>query len=305
MTQTYVTQNKYVGREIRTEEFSNALASYLNDGERLLVHQIPNLLQQIYGLAAIMSRLKGYRFYGCSLLFIYDGDHEVQEAYRKAALDSPASSGGTSRARGESLDRDHHRQSAAHRRGRDSSTTRGSVAPAETKEPAGVDDSRTLRRSHSEDILVAPSAKRSNHGRKKRGEVIIRLVDFAHTTTGRDYVPYPPGFVKPAVPPEVSSGKGYQADIDPETGRIYARFPPHHPDLPDLGFIFGLKNLAGSLEKIWEDERTRRAKKHAREGVVSPGEEMLGALPSEGKQIFDTVFKTEGEDLLEAGYLST
>jgi inositol-hexakisphosphate kinase len=55
-------------------------------------------------------------------------------------------------------------------------------------------------------------------------------------------------------------GKGYSADVDPVTGLIYARFPPHNPEEPDRGFLFGLKNLAESLEKIYNDERTRQIK---------------------------------------------
>jgi inositol-hexakisphosphate kinase len=100
-----VTQDKYQGREIKKDEFPAALASFLCDGERLLAHQIPGILGKIYALARIINRLKGFRFYGCSLLFIYDGDHEVQEALGASYSDHP-----TSRSRrGESLER--HRRS--------------------------------------------------------------------------------------------------------------------------------------------------------------------------------------------------
>jgi len=75
-TRSYVTQNKYNGREIKADDFASVLASFLHDGERLLVHQIPILLSKIYSLAKIVHRLKGYRFYGCSVLLIYDGDNE-------------------------------------------------------------------------------------------------------------------------------------------------------------------------------------------------------------------------------------
>jgi inositol-hexakisphosphate kinase len=147
---------------------------------------------------------------------------------------------------------------------------------------------RGLRRTHSEDLLLGPGAKRSSHGRRKRGEVNLRIVDFAHTTTGRDYVRSPLGADR-LVNGEIISGKGYQADIDPETGLIYARFPPHHPEQPDLGFLFGLKNLAASLEKIWEDERARRYKL-VREGAV--GIELMNTLSTEGGQIFEHIFGT-------------
>ena len=77
------------------------LASFLHDGERLLVYQIPIILRKIYALARIVNRLKGYRFYGCSLLMIYDGDRDAQEAFRASVLDHPSSRS----KRGESLER--------------------------------------------------------------------------------------------------------------------------------------------------------------------------------------------------------
>lgn len=275
-TETYVTQNKYTGRELRKEEFPSVLASFLHDGERLLVHHIPSILQKLYNLARIIFRLKGYRFYGCSLLFIYDGDGEVQDAALQTARESPSSRS----KRGESLDR-----SERHR-----------ARPT------------SLRRSHSEDLLVGPVAKRS-HRHRKRGEVNVRIVDFAHTTTGRDFL------LPPASPLDraqgqghghgmsVESGSGYQADVDPATGLIYARFAPKHPDAPDYGFLFGLRSVARTLEGIWDAERVRRFKDAARSG---PGgrrsDDLLGALAAEGKDVFDLVFP-DGTD--ESAYLST
>ncbi|KAI0722147.1 hypothetical protein C8T65DRAFT_734574 [Cerioporus squamosus] len=255
VTQSYVTQDKYKGREVRPEDFPGVLASFLHDGERLLVYQIPVILRKIYALARIVNRLKGYRFYGCSLLMIYDGDREAQETFRASVLDHPP--------------------------------------PAANATPR-----HTLRRSHSEDLLVGPVADRSSR-RRKRGEVQIRLVDFAHTTTGRDWLPYPPpnGEIE-----EVTSGKGYQAEVDPETGLIYARFPPHYPDQPDRGFLFGLMNLSETLEKIWNDERLRRIKA-SREDPKSAADQ-LPPLSTEEKEVFDEIFRTsDGEE--DLGMIST
>ncbi|EJD54065.1 hypothetical protein AURDEDRAFT_110697 [Auricularia subglabra TFB-10046 SS5] len=270
--ETYKTQNKYAGREVRAEEFPSVLASFFHDGERLLVHHIPSILQKLYALARIIYRLKGYRFYGCSLLFIYDGDGEVQDAALQAARESP-----TSRSkRGESLDRTAAYQPHAARH-------------------------TSLRRSHSEDLLVGPVAKRS-HRHRKRGEVNIRIVDFAHTTTGRDFLPYPPeGILQPVIAP-VQSGKGYHADVDPESGLIYARFPPKHAEQPDLGFLFGLRSIARALEGIWDAERVRRFKAAARAGAHA-SDDLLGALPGEGKEIFDAIFP--GDYAPDPGELST
>ncbi|KAF5387262.1 hypothetical protein D9757_006898 [Collybiopsis confluens] len=280
-TQSYVTQDKYMGREIRREEFPSKLASFLHNGDRLLTYQIPSLLQKLYGLARIVSRLKGYRFYGCSLLFIYDGDHEAQGAYRDLVLENP-----TARSRrGESLEREMITTST-------SSTP--SLSPT-------IDPS--LRRSHSEELLLDPIQKRSvDKDRRRRGSVDVRLVDFAHTTTGRDWLPYTDDYEQwlHHVPHQVtSSSKGYNADIDPETGLIYARFPPHYPEEADRGFIWGLKNVAGALEKMWNDERKRRIKVLREDPMC--GVKKLPALPTEGKEIFDEVFG-DGEDL---GMVST
>ncbi|KAF9475927.1 SAICAR synthase-like protein [Pholiota conissans] len=264
VTESYVTQDKYSGRDIRPDEFDAVLRSFLFDGERLLTYQIPILLQKLYALAHIIHRLKGYRFYGCSILMIYDGDYESQEAFRSSVLEHPSSRS----KRGESLER--RSQSQSH-------------------------DRTPLRRSHSEDLLVGSVAKRSS-GRRKRGEINLRIVDFAHTTTGRDWLPYSEATGRQRPHEMSSSSKGYQAEVDPETGLIYARFPPHYPDQPDRGFLLGLKNLAISLEKIWNEERIRLMKLGRDDPSVA-----LPPLSLEGKEIFDEI----AEDEEDSGMISS
>ena len=95
-----MTQNKYNGRGIKVDDFTSVLASFLHDGERLLVHQIPILLSKIYSLAKIVNRLKGFRFYGCSVLLTYDGDSEVQDVLILHTCKQPSSR----KQRGESLE---------------------------------------------------------------------------------------------------------------------------------------------------------------------------------------------------------
>ncbi|KAI0091853.1 hypothetical protein BDY19DRAFT_885122 [Irpex rosettiformis] len=279
VTQSYISQDKYKGREVRKEDFPSVLGSFLYDGERLLVYQIPVILRKLYALARIIYRLKGFRFYGCSLLMIYDGDREAQEAFRATSMDSPSSRS----KRGESLERQMDLR-----------------APGEAIKYA----SRVpqLRRARSEDLLVGPVANRSGR-RRKRGEVQIRLVDFAHTTTGHDWLSTPPPTDRLDTE-EVSSGKGYQAEVDPETGLIYARFPPHYPGEPDRGFLFGLMNLSETLETIWNEERLRRIK--AARDHLSNGDddEQLPPLSVEGKEIFREIFAI-GEDEVDLGNIST
>lgn len=253
MTQSYVMQDKYKGREVRKDEFGSVLASFLHDGDHLMAYQIAILLEKLYALARIINRLKGYRFYGCSLLLIYDGDRESQEAFRSVVLDHPSSRS----KRGESLERRSASRSHPER----------------------------LRRSHSEDLLVGPIGQRPG-GRRKRGEINVRVVDFAHTTTGKDWVPYPT-----KERDSMLNGEGYQPEIDPETGLLYARFPPHHPEQPDRGFLLGLKNLAESLENIWNEERLRRMKAYRDDPSGQTCQ--LPPLSLEGKAIFNEIF---GED---------
>jgi inositol-hexakisphosphate kinase len=274
VTQSYISQDKYKGREILPAEFSSVLASFLHDGERLLGYHIPLLLQKLYGLARIVNRLKGYRFYGCSLLLIYDGDREAQEAFRLSVLDHPSSRS----KRGESLDRHTFRRKSESKQGHP-----------------------TLRRSHSEDLLIGPVAKRSSH-RRRRGEIDIRIVDFAHTTTGRDWKPYPTSVDRSLVHDANGHVTGYQADTDPETGLIYARFPPHYPDQPDRGFLFGLRSIANTLEQIWNEERIRRTQ--ASRDDPSFTSRLLFPLPTDGKEIFEEIFGPQGS-LEDPGMIST
>lgn len=236
------------------------------------MYQIPVILRKLYALARIINRLKGFRFYGCSLLMIYDGDREAQEAFRSASMESVSARS----KRGESLERQ-----------------------LDSRAPEPEHPKPGLRRSRSEDLLVGPVSSRRDR-RRKRGELQIRLVDFAHTTTGRDWLSYPPP--DHFSMEEVTSGKGYQAEMDPETGLLYARFPPHYPDQPDRGFLFGLMNLSESLEKIWNDERLRRIK--VARDHPSVDDEQLPPLSLEGKEVFKEIFNSP-DDELDLGMIST
>ncbi|KAJ6516179.1 hypothetical protein C8R45DRAFT_234751 [Mycena sanguinolenta] len=269
VTESYVAQDKYMGRDVRPEAFPSVLASFLHDGERLLAHQIPVLLQKLYALARIINRLKGYRFYGCSLLLIYDGDRELQDTLHSCSQEQP-----TSRSkRGESLER-------------------------HNADYARTSDKPALRRTHSEDLLLGPVAKRS---RRKRGEINVRIVDFAHTTSGKDWLPY-----SELNPHDHPPDQGYTADVDPETGLIYARFPPHYPEEADRGFLFGLRTLAAVLEQIWNDERIRRIKAARDDPSSSPSGDVsrLPPLPTDGKEIFDEIFGNPQEEE-DPGMIST
>ncbi|KAG8694232.1 hypothetical protein FRC08_008615, partial [Ceratobasidium sp. 394] len=183
-----------------------------------------------------------------------------------------------------------------------SRTKRGESLDRENGRAAEVDTTRkTLRRTASEDVLDGPPAKRNHHDKRRRGEVNIRLVDFAHTITNKEYTVVPPDYED-----DQPKGKGYGTTVDP-SGRLYARFPPHRPEEPDYGFLFGIKNLCSTLRSIWDEERARRHKA-ARDSDQRLNIDQLPALSTEGKQFFDEIFGTShrsGDTSIDPGMLST
>jgi inositol-hexakisphosphate kinase len=243
------------------------LESFLYDGSRLLAEHIPGLIHKLHRLAAIVSRLTGFRFYGCSLLFVYDGDKQIQNKYleaKKAAVNQDDDA---------SLlqERKHHHERKPERK------------------------SGTTRRSRSADEGGVGSRAEAIEAHRKRGQIRIRVVDFAHPTTGKDFAPMMPG--------EDTShlGKGYDAPIDPISGRPRARFPPKHPRAPDMGFLFGLKSICGALKEIYEHECDRRTKT-----IVSctPDGVQVEPLPPlsacQDEKIFEALFPKD----FDTGYLS-
>ena len=166
------------------------------------------MLRKLYRLASIVCQLTRYRFYASSLLLIYDGDRETQEAYASSLHDHPGRP-------------DYSRATSA---------TWNDVASLAVP---GAEDKQ--HRSHSAD----PSQKKPAR-KRQAGQITIRLIDFAHCTTGDDFRPVG------ALPD----------DSDP---RPQATYPPTHSDLPDTGFLLGVQSLCAALETIWDGERKRRA----------------------------------------------
>ncbi|KAI9489029.1 hypothetical protein BDB00DRAFT_845324 [Zychaea mexicana] len=69
----YDVQDKYVGRNLTPQSFYETLRYFLHDGQRLLTRHIPALLRKLRRLVLLIQSLPGYRFFGSSLLIIYDG----------------------------------------------------------------------------------------------------------------------------------------------------------------------------------------------------------------------------------------
>ncbi|CAD6914068.1 unnamed protein product [Tilletia controversa] len=98
--------------------------------------------------------------------------------------------------------------------------------------------------------------------RRLKGEINIRIIDFAHCTTGSDFI-FPgdddDDNNNSNNPDPAYAAYGY-GNVGGGAGddRPYARLPPRNRDGPDYGYLWGLKNLAASFEEIWERERARR-----------------------------------------------
>lgn len=255
-SQAFLSKNKYRGRELKTSDFSCVLGNFLHDGETLLVDHIPVLIQKLHNLAAILLQLDGFRFYGCSLLLIYDGDKEVQNHYSRRAR-IPAE---TKREEVDEFAEHRHRPETASR-------------PRRPSDSLG-------RRSKSVDVPSHQPADAVNV-RRTRGEVNVRVVDFAHTTTGQDFVPFPPEMKEKD---STALGKGYDTPIDSQTGLAMARFPPKHPTTPDMGFIFGIRSVCRALTEIWEGEMMER------------GEGERGLEIRENSGVFESAFGDEWDE---------
>lgn len=211
-------QDKYFGRKVTIEDFPSVLGSFLSDGKRVLAYQIPHILHQLYGLATIVFSLDRYRFYAASLLFIYDGDSDAQEEYRTG------------------LER-----SGLPKLGHLSDTDQpnaGAVAPF------SYPPSQHPNNGHTPKHRLR--TKRKHKHKAPAGAVSIRLIDFAHCTTGDD-------FLLPEAAAELFEGRFAPGDVALD-GRAIARFPPTHPNQPDLGFLLGLKSLCTALRMIWRQE---------------------------------------------------
>ncbi|OUM69195.1 hypothetical protein PIROE2DRAFT_38447 [Piromyces sp. E2] len=147
-TDTTIFRNKYQGRNVSKENFNNEILSFFDNGEKLLIHYIPDIIAQLKELYSIIEKLKTFRLYSSSLLLYYDG------------------SWGTK------------------------------------------DDT-------------------DNHSKKR---VKVKLIDFAHRHSNDIN--------------NNSNSKEY----------VSVSYPPSHPNEPDHGYLFGLKNLIKVFETIYSEK---------------------------------------------------
>jgi hypothetical protein len=268
----YVFEDKYWGRKVKTDQFTDVLESFLHDGNHTLVHHIPVILVKLYELAAIVHKLTRYRFYAASLLFIYDGDRDVQQSYAcSLGKEKLASASANASGRLASSPSSTHHRRAHYRRRRHTSRSRTKSGGSHHHHHHHHHHYRRRRHSSGpvEGDSNASSSSSSTSRRRPPGEINIRLIDFAHCTTGDD-------FLSPGEDEEegVENGGGGEESGGPYD-RPRARFPPTHADLPDTGFLLGLRSLCLSLRAIWRRE--------------TGGEELW----VEGEDVFDHIFIPE------------
>ncbi len=223
---SFIFQDKYFGRKVLPSEFPDALARFFFDGSKILMHHVPLILQKIYHLARIIWGLRGYRFYASSLLFIYDGDCETQRKLEEE-FDRRCSQGlgGTVAPSQMILDTEVNAQSAS------SSSLNKETDLVEGGASYSIGSSPLLGPLGGNGSTSEPALRR----RRRKGEINIRIIDFAHCTTGHDY--------------EFNPDTRDATETEPRLP--VARFPPKLVDGPDSGYLFGLKNLAASFEEIW------------------------------------------------------
>ena len=122
-----------------------------------------------------------------------------------------------------------------------------------------------------------------NH--RYKGEINIKIIDFAHCTTGKDFLPPLPQGVGNDLP-RIKKG-GYNAKIDLKTGLPFARFPPKFNNGPDIGYLFGLMNLCKSFTKIWYNEKSFREL-----NINHYYNQLLPDLKLDDQDIFDNIFNS-------------
>ena len=82
-TKSYLFEDKYFGRSLKAgREFQDALTRFLYDGGSYasVSRHIPVIVKKLERLERMIGELPGYRFYASSLLMLYDGFFEENEA---------------------------------------------------------------------------------------------------------------------------------------------------------------------------------------------------------------------------------
>ncbi|KAJ2084226.1 inositol polyphosphate kinase kcs1 [Coemansia sp. RSA 988] len=82
----YLFQDKYYGRSLNKFTFQRTLLEFIDNGENVMVFMIPALLAKLRNLYRTVEQMHGFRFFGSSLLLVYDGYAALEDAQEEAAI---------------------------------------------------------------------------------------------------------------------------------------------------------------------------------------------------------------------------
>ncbi|ORX61080.1 hypothetical protein BCR36DRAFT_579142 [Piromyces finnis] len=192
-TDTTIFRNKYQGRSVSKENFNREILSFFDNGEKLLLHYIPGIIDQLKELYYIIKKLKTFRLYSSSLLLYYDGSWGTKDDTDKQ---------NNKKVKVKLIDFAH-----------------------------STNISHLLRR----DEILLKSNDALNE--KKNGSYLIQFKSFKENdiNMGND-----------------QSSKN--SNINSINEYVSVSYPPTHPNEPDNGYLFGLKNLINVFETIYSEK---------------------------------------------------
>jgi len=197
-TDTTIFRNKYQGRNVSKENFNHEILSFFDNGEKLLVHYIPDIINQLKELYSIVKNLKTFRLYSSSLLLYYDGSWDT-----KSHVDTHCKK----RVKVKLIDFAH-------------STNISHLLKF---------DKNLLKQNN---VL----------NEKKNGSYLIQIKTFKQNN--------------PNLEDEVSIND-HCSEINNSNEYVTVSYPPSHPNEPDCGYLFGLKNLISIFENIYKEVTTK------------------------------------------------
>ncbi|KAJ1942982.1 inositol polyphosphate kinase kcs1 [Kickxella alabastrina] len=85
----YLFQDKYYGRSLNKFTFQRSLLEFLDNGQDVMFFLIPSLLTKLRNLYRTVEQMHGFRFFGSSLLLVYDGYEATHIAEQQSAAALP------------------------------------------------------------------------------------------------------------------------------------------------------------------------------------------------------------------------
>jgi hypothetical protein len=194
-TDTTIFHNKYQGRNVSKERFSHEILSFFDNGEKLLVHYIPDIIIQLKELYSIVKNLKTFRLYSSSLLLYYDGAWDTKN------------------------DTEIHCKK------------RVKVKLIDFAHSTNISHLLKLDESLLEqnDVLNV----------KKKGSYLVQIKSFKQNN--------------PNIKNNDMVKEQYNSEKYNSNDYVTVSCPPSHPNEPDLGYLFGLKNLINTFENIYKE----------------------------------------------------